>query len=115
MSALQAAKLWLIALTGLSKDVLHVYVALILFFGSAVLFKWSLAGWRPCTVVLVAAVTGEAWDIRDRLAGGIAIDLAGDWHDIWNTMFWPSVILVLARMTGLFGGSGAHQLQQPLE
>lgn len=115
MSILQAAKLWLIGLTGLSKDALHVYVALILFFGSAMLFKWSPAGWRPWTVVLVAAVVGEAWDIRDRLAGGIAIDLAGDWHDIWNTMFWPSVILLLARTTSLFGGSGTYQRQQPLE
>ncbi|OYX37053.1 MULTISPECIES: hypothetical protein [unclassified Sphingomonas] len=115
MSALQVAKLWLIGATGLSKDALHVYVALILFFGSAVLFKWSLAGWRPWTVVLVAAVSGEAWDIRDRLAGRIAIDLPGDWHDIWNTMFWPSVILLVARTTSVFGRSGSDRLQQPLE
>ncbi len=102
MSALQAAKLWLIALTGLSKDALHVYVALTLFFGSAILFKWSLTGWRPWTVVLVAALAGEAWDIRDRLVGGVALDLARDWHDIWNTLFWPSAILLLARYGGLF-------------
>lgn len=103
MSALQATKLWLIGMTGLSKDALHVYVALILFFGSAMLFKWSLAGWRPWTVVLVAAVAGEAWDIRDRLVSAVAVDLAGDWHDIWNTMFWPSVILLLARYSRRFG------------
>lgn len=102
MSALQAAKLWLIGMTGLSKDALHVYVALILLFGSAVLFKWSLAGWRPWTVVLVAAVAGEAWDIRDRVVSAVPVDLAGDWHDIWNTMFWPSVILIMARTTQVF-------------
>lgn len=110
MSALQSAKLWVIALTGLSKDALHVYVGLTLFFGSALLFKWSLAGWRPWTVVLLAAVSGEAWDISDRLVSAVPVDLAGDWHDIWNTMFWPSVILILARTTRIFAASGAHQL-----
>lgn len=115
MSALQATKLWLIDMTGLSKDALHVCVALILFFGSAMLFKWSLVGWRPWTVVLVAAVAGEAWDIRDRLVSAVPVDLAGDWHDIWNTMCWPSVILILARTTRLFEASNAHRLEEPLE
>lgn len=115
MSALQAAKLWLIAMTGLSKDALHIYVAMALFLGSAQLFKWSLGNWKPWAVVLAAAVLGEALDIRDRLVGGVPLDLAGDWHDVWNTLFWPSVILLLARTTRLFTSSGADQLQQPLE
>ena len=101
MSALQAAKLWLIGLTGLGKDALHIYVGLALFLGSAVLFKWSLASWKPWAIVLAAALLGEAWDIRDRIASDMALDLAGDWHDIWNTLFWPSVILILARRTTL--------------
>ena len=87
MSALQAAKLWLIGLTGLGKDALHIYVGLALFLGSAVLFKWSLASWKPWAIVLAAALLGEAWDIRDRIVSDIALDLAGDWHDIWNTLF----------------------------
>lgn len=99
VSWLQAAKLWLIGMTGLSKDALHVYVALTLFFGSALLCRWTLSSWRPWLVVLVAAVAGEAWDIRDQLVAHVALDLAGDWHDIWNTLFWPSVILILARTT----------------
>lgn len=101
MSALQAAKLWLIGLTGLGKDALHIYVGLALFLGSALLFKWSLASWKPWAIVLAAALLGEAWDIRDRIAGDMALDLAGDWHDIWNTLFWPSVLALLARYRGL--------------
>lgn len=101
MSALQAAKLWLIGLTGLGKDALHIYVGLALFLGSAVLFKWSLASWKPWAIVLAAALLGEAWDIRDRIASDMALDLAGDWHDIWNTLFWPSVLVLLARYGGL--------------
>lgn len=103
MSWLQSSKLWLIGQTHLAKDALHIYVALGLFFGSALLFGWKLSSWKPWSVVLAAALLGEAWDIRDRIVGGFAIDLWGDWHDIWNTMFWPSVILLLARRTRLFG------------
>ena len=31
------------------------------------------------------------------------MSLSASLHDIWNTMFWPLVILVLARRTDLFG------------
>ncbi|MBA3878828.1 MAG: hypothetical protein C0500_03830 [Sphingobium sp.] len=103
MSWLQSSKLWLIGQTDLAKDALHIYVALGLFFGSALLFGWKLSSWKPWSVVLAAALLGEAWDIRDRIASGMPLDLWGDWHDIWNTMFWPSVILLLARRTRLFG------------
>jgi hypothetical protein len=99
----QDAKFWLVDQTGLAKDALHVYVALALFFGSALLFGWRLSSWKPWLVVLAAALLGEAWDIRDRIIVGARLDLFGDWHDIWNTLFWPSVILLLARRTRLFG------------
>jgi hypothetical protein len=101
LSWLQSTKLALIGWTGLSKDALHIYVALSLFFGSALLFGWSLKSWRPWVVVLAAALAGEAWDLRDRIVGHIPLEFAGNWHDIWNTMFWPSVIVLLARGTTL--------------
>jgi len=103
---LQSTKLTLIGWTGLSKDALHVYVALGLFFGSALMFRWSLKSWKPWAVVLAAALIGEAWDIRDRIVGRIPIDPAGNWHDIWNTMFWPTVIGLLARSTRLMNQRG---------
>lgn len=111
MSWLQSVKLWLVAHTGLAKDALHIHVALALFFGSALLLGWKVSSWRPWLVVLAAALLGEAWDIRDRLADGIPLNVAGDWHDVWNTLFWPSVILLLARRTRVLvsehGGDGS--------
>ena len=103
MSPLQDAKLWLIASLGLGRDALHIYVALLVMFGSALLFGWRLSSWRPWLLVAAAALAGEAWDIRDRLVAGVPVQLWGNWHDIWNTLFWPSVILLLARWTRLFG------------
>ena len=104
MSALQTVKLWLVQHMHLAKDALHIYVALTLFFGSALLFGWRLRSWRPWLIVAAAAVIGELWDISDRHAGHILQNYGANLHDVWNTLFWPSVILLLARRTKLFGG-----------
>jgi hypothetical protein len=102
LSWLQSTKLALIGWTGLSKDALHIYVALALFFGSALLFRWPLKSWKPWAVVLAAALAGEAWDLRDRIVGKVPLEFAGNWHDIWNTMFWPTALILLARGTQVF-------------
>ena len=104
MSALQTVKLGLVQHMHLAKDALHIYVALTLFFGSALLFGWRLRSWRPWLIVAAAAVIGELWDISDRHAGHILQNYGANLHDVWNTLFWPSVILLLARRTKLFGG-----------
>lgn len=102
-SALQATKLWLVHHVHLAKDALHVYVALIVLFGSALTFGWRLSSWRPWLLVAAVAVAGEAWDLRDSLVYHTPIVLGANLHDIWNTLFWPTAILLLARRTRLFG------------
>jgi hypothetical protein len=54
-------------------------------------------------VALAGALIGEAWDLRDSLVYHTRIALRGNFHDIWNTMLWPSALLLLARTTQLFG------------
>jgi hypothetical protein len=99
MSALQTAKFWLIHL---AKDALHIYVGLGVFFLTLLLTRWRPGSWKPLLVVLAVAIAGEVWDLRDSIAFHTRIDVWGNWHDIWNTMFWPTAIMILARFTGLF-------------
>lgn len=103
MSPFQTVKIWLVNHLGLAKDALHIYVGLTLFFGTALLFGWKLSSWRPWAVVAAAALAGEVWDLRDCLVHQIPIDLWANWHDLWNTLFWPTIIMVLARRTRLLG------------
>ena len=103
MSPLQTVKYWLIQHFDLAKDALHIYVGLLLFFGTALAFGWSLRSWKPWAVVLAAALIGEAWDLRDSGVYHTRVNLWANWKDVWNTMFWPSVIVLLARFTTLFG------------
>jgi hypothetical protein len=99
MSLLQQVKLFAADHLHLAKDALHIYVALALFLGSAMLFRWPLKSWRPWLVVLAAALIGEAWDLRDSLAYGTRIELGANLKDIVNTLFWPTVLAMLARGT----------------
>lgn len=101
-SALQAVKFWLVGHAGLAKDALHIYVGLALFLGSASLFRWPVRSWKPWAVVVAVAGVGEAWDLRDSFAYHIPVSLWANWHDLWNTCFWPSVIVLLARTTRVF-------------
>jgi hypothetical protein len=106
VSPLQSVKMWFVHHVDLAKDALHIYVALTLFFGCALLFRWPLRSWKPWLVVLAAAVIGEIWDLRDSLVYHTRILPWGNLKDILNTIFWPSVMLVLARRTALFQTAG---------
>src|SRR6476660_2125598 len=96
-STIQTIKLFLVTLTGLSKDALHVHVGMGAMFGSAMFFRWELRSLLPWLMVLAAAVCGEMLDMYDDLIS------PGYWrwdmsvHDIVNTLFWPTILLLLAR------------------
>lgn len=99
MSNFQLAKLWLADLLGLSKDALHVYIGLALFLLVAAIFRLPLRDWRPLGAVFLAAVAGEIWDLVETVNARQTVHWYRNWHDIWNTMFWPAVLLGLARFT----------------
>ncbi len=103
MSPLQQTKLAIVEHVHLAKDALHIYVALMVFFGSCLLLKWKAGQWKPWLAVLVAALIGEAWDIRDSLIYGTPIEFWENWHDVWNTMLVPTILMLAARFSLVFG------------
>jgi hypothetical protein len=101
LSGFQRAKLWLAASSGLPKDALHIYVGLTAFLLAAALMRVPLRSWRPLAAVLLVALAGEAWDVADTLRAGQPVASARNWHDVWNTCFWPAMLFLLARYTRL--------------
>lgn len=97
MGAFQSSKTWLIELLGLSRDALHIYVGLAVFLLAALLFRRPLSDWRPIAAVFLVAIAGEIWDLFERLRPDQEPFWSSNWHDIWNTMFWPLVLFLLAR------------------
>ena len=101
MSFFQDAKLVLVQATDLSKDALHVYVGLGVMLLVAILLRRPLRDWRPLAAVALVAVAGEIWDVIDRLSHGGTPRWSLNWKDVWNTMFWPTVLFLMARFTNV--------------
>ena len=101
-TTLQAIKTTIILATGLSRDALHIYFGLGVFLLSAAALRKSLRSYLPWLAVWAAALFGELLDMRDDFA------FYGYWrwdagmHDVLNTLFWPSVLMLLARHSLFF-------------
>ena len=101
-SQFQSIKITLVSVTSLSRDALHIYVGMALYLGASWLLRRSRHRWIPWAVVLVAASVGELLDARDDLAGRNFWRWEDSFHDLVNTLFWPTVIALLLRWTSLF-------------
>ena len=92
---LQLFKQMMIDATSLGKDALHVYAGLILFIGVRLAWRrrggW-VAGWL---LVLIVALAVEWLDVRAELVEANLRPDAEHWKDILNTLFWPSVLLLV--------------------
>jgi len=89
-------KTWLIETVGLTNDAMHVHGSLLILCVSALVLRRrpdSLWSWL---IVFVAQLFNEYADLRGAPPGEATMDAA--LHDIYNTMFWPTVILILGRV-----------------
>ena len=82
--------------TDLERDALHIYAALLVQVGAALILRKRLAHWLPWAAVLVLAVGNE---LLDTFGDGLVEqwELDGGLHDLWNTMLLPTLLLLLAR------------------
>jgi hypothetical protein len=92
----EAIKAAVAAWTGLERDALHIYVALIIQLVSAALLRRTLASPWPWLIVLAFALANEWLDIhRDNLVEDW--EKAASLHDLWNTMLLPTLLLLVIR------------------
>ena len=96
-SLFEERKSWLVTATDLSKDALHIYFGLALFMLVRLAWRWR-GGWVAAWLaVLVMACGGEWLDMTAEFSNAAIQPDAAHWHDIWNTMFWPTVLLIVGR------------------
>jgi hypothetical protein len=100
-SLVQSLKVDIIAVTHLSKDALHVYLGLIVWLLAAALWRKSIATLRPWLVVFLVALGVECFDVLDAWRSFGQWRVRASVHDVINTMFWPTVLALLARHTRL--------------
>ncbi len=99
MSLFQSTKIFLSEVTSLGKDALHIYVGLAVMLLVVIALKRPLSDWRPIAAVALASVAGEIWDVIDTFSHGGTPKWNANWKDVWNTMFWPTILFGLARFT----------------
>jgi hypothetical protein len=104
-SAVQSIKLTIVAVAGLSKDALHIYVGLAVFLIVAIVLRKPLRSIVPWIAVIAIAVAGEVLDMRDDLSSLGCWRWDASLHDILNTLFWPTILFLLAKFGIFFGAS----------
>ena len=96
-SLFEAQKLSVIETSGLAKDALHIYFGLALFLAARLVWRWR-GGWLVAWLAVLAMACGGEWLDMTAEAGRSAIQPdPAHWHDIWNTMFWPTILLLVGR------------------
>ena len=88
-------KFWLIETVGLTNDAMHVHGSLLILFVSALVLRRRPDSLWCWLIVFIAELFNEYADLRGAAPGEATMDAA--LHDIYNTMFWPTVILILGR------------------
>ena len=97
VSLFETRKLSVIAATGLDKDALHIYFGLALFVLVRLIWR-RRGGWVIAWLAVLAMACGGEWlDMNAEINRSAIQPDAAHWHDIWNTMFWPTVLTLVGR------------------
>lgn len=96
-SLFEERKVSVIEASGLDKDALHIYFGLALFLFIRLVWRWR-GGWLVAWLAVFAMACGGEWlDMTAEVSRSSIQPDAAHWHDIWNTMFWPTVLLLVGR------------------
>jgi len=83
--------------TGLEKDALHIHAALLIYILAVILFRRSPRGVLPWLIVFGVELANEAHDVWANWGAPLSWSLSESGKDIWNTMLWPTVLLIAER------------------
>jgi hypothetical protein len=87
-------KRWLSDTFGASEDLLHIHAGLLIFVIAALLFRHRMRSRVPIALVYLFAVGNEIMDIFGPSPNASRLE---PWLDIFNTVFWPTILFVIAR------------------
>lgn len=89
-------KIRLVDAVGLTNDAMHIHGSLLILLGSAIILRRRPDSFWCWLIVLAAELFNEYADLQGQAPGEATINAA--MHDLYNTMFWPTIILLLGRL-----------------
>jgi hypothetical protein len=87
-------KLFLTQSLGVQEDLLHVHAGLLIFFATAVALRRRMRSRVPIALVYLFAMANEVIDL---FSPGSARNQWEPLVDVANTVFWPTLLFLLAR------------------
>lgn len=88
-------KMRLVEFVGLTNDAMHVHGSIMILFVSAIILRHRPDSVRCWLIVFIAELFNEYADLKGLAPGEDSIRASV--HDLYNTMFWPTIILVFGR------------------
>ena len=85
----------LVEFVGLTNDAMHVHGSLLILFVSAIILRRRPDSIWCWLIVLAAELFNEYADLKGLAPGEASIKASI--HDLYNTMLWPTVIVILGR------------------
>lgn len=80
---------------GASQELLHMHAGLAIFFTVALVFRQRMRSWLPIALVYIFAIGNEAIDAIG--SGEFNPKDSEPFFDVLNTVFWPTLLFLLAR------------------
>jgi hypothetical protein len=93
----EAAKDWLSTEAHLSHAVLHIHLGLAIYLLTGLLLRRPLGSARPWLVVAALELANETSDFLRYYVSAWPWTATNTIEDIFNTLFWPTVLVVLFR------------------
>jgi hypothetical protein len=88
-------KIRLVEYVGLTNDAMHVHGSILILLISAIVLRRRPDNILCWLIVFAAELFNEYADLKGLAPGEASIDAS--LHDLYNTMFWPTVFVVLGR------------------
>jgi len=95
--------------TGLADDTLHTHAGLLIVVATAFVLRRPPWNWRPWLAALVIELLNETWDLFQPFYPTDEGNIPASLHDIWVTMLWPTVVLLLFPLLARRGDRSAEQ------
>jgi hypothetical protein len=95
-------KLVIEGMTGLERDALHIHGAIFLYILVMAVFRQGRRSVLPWLLVLAVELANESHDLWTNWDGGVHWAISSAIQDLWNTMLWPTVLLLVGRYTEWF-------------
>ena len=102
MNILQPARSAVLQVGGLAEtNALAVHIGLAVFLAAILFLKKSPGDWQPLAAVVLAALARDLWFAIDTVMHGNSPSFTPDWKRVGITLFWPTILFLIARFTKL--------------